>query len=457
MSFSHPVTLLRKHTSTLLALSIVAVLCLQSSVVDAKKVNREEKTLEDKERAENQKATIENQLKDLQSKLEANEAQKENATGELQKADTAISEANRKLRQLDQDRRRIEREIQNLKRDANSVGKELSSANTSLNMIARTQYLTIQKNPWQALLNGQNPNEIYRDNAMMRYLTLAQQKQLQSLTNEQTQIRNVTAEHQSQQEELLKIKRAEEEQRQILIKEKRDRERALSKLGAEIQSQQNQIDRLKKDQVRLANLVNTIEEQIRKQAEERKAREEKERQERLARQKAQQEARARAQREKETANKKTPAPEPEEQEPERTPVREQPGNQELKGLGTRLARPVKGALVASFGSARGHGNTWQGLQYEAPEGTEVVACADGRVVYADWLRGYGNLIIIDHGKGYLSVYGNNETLIKQVGDSVKQGETISTVGSSGGNTQAGLYFELRHNGKPINPMPWLSR
>jgi len=82
--------------------------------------------------------------------------------------------------------------------------------------------------------------------------------------------------------------------------------------------------------------------------------------------------------------------------------------------------------------------------------------APGRVVFADWLRGFGNLLILDHGGGYMSLYGNNESLYRQVGDSVKTADSIAAVGSSGGNTQPGLYFELRFQGKPIDPLGWVS-
>jgi len=89
-------------------------------------------------------------------------------------------------------------------------------------------------------------------------------------------------------------------------------------------------------------------------------------------------------------------------------------------------------------------------------GSDVKAIANGRVVFADWMRGFGNLLIIDHGDAYLSIYGNNDSLLKQVGETVKGGEKVATVGNSGGNPESGLYFELRHQGQPIDPMKWAS-
>ena len=123
----------------------------------------------------------------------------------------------------------------------------------------------------------------------------------------------------------------------------------------------------------------------------------------------------------------------------------------------KLTRPVSGKIAANYGAKRTGSAKWQGILFRAPAGSEVSACASGTVVFSDWLRGYGNLIIIDHGNTYMSVYANNETVYKNVGDRVKQGETISTVGNSGGDDTPGLYFEIRYKGKPVNPTPWLRK
>jgi septal ring factor EnvC (AmiA/AmiB activator) len=119
--------------------------------------------------------------------------------------------------------------------------------------------------------------------------------------------------------------------------------------------------------------------------------------------------------------------------------------------------PVRGELVGRFGSPRSDsGLTWRGLFIQAPAGREVKAVAPGRIVFADWLRGFGNLLILDHGDGFMSLYGNNEALLGSLGDSVRGGEAVATVGASGGNTATGLYFELRHQGKPFDPLGWLN-
>ncbi len=125
----------------------------------------------------------------------------------------------------------------------------------------------------------------------------------------------------------------------------------------------------------------------------------------------------------------------------------------LKG---QLAWPVKGRLRNKFGSARAESaeSTWDGILIDAGEGTEIHAVTSGKVVFSDWLRGYGLLIIIDHGKGYMTLYAFNQSLYRQVGDWVDVGEVIASVGQSGGRSQSGLYFGIRNKGKPVDPLEW---
>lgn len=123
---------------------------------------------------------------------------------------------------------------------------------------------------------------------------------------------------------------------------------------------------------------------------------------------------------------------------------------ELRG---QLAWPVRGKLLKTFGSARDEGS-WDGVLIEADEGAEIRAVTDGRVVYADWLRGYGLLMIIDHEQGYMTLYAFNQSLYKRVGDTVAAGEVIAAVGESGGRDQTGLYFGIRKDGKAVDPLLW---
>ena len=163
-----------------------------------------------------------------------------------------------------------------------------------------------------------------------------------------------------------------------------------------------------------------------------------------------------------------PKPEPEEtqvaEEPQKTETPQRSADTALaadlpsgafESLRGRLPAPISGKIAARFGAKRGDGPTWRGMFIKAPEGTDVHAIAAGRVVFADWMRGYGNLIIINHGGEYLSIYGNNQTLVKRAGDAVKPGDVIASAGNTGGNEESGLYFELRHLGKAFDPAGWI--
>lgn len=126
----------------------------------------------------------------------------------------------------------------------------------------------------------------------------------------------------------------------------------------------------------------------------------------------------------------------------------------LKG---QLRLPVRGEILHRFGTARMEGGSrWKGLFIRTNEGSEIKAPAPGRVVFADWLRGFGHLLIIDHGEAWLSVYGNNQTLLRHVGDIVRAGEAIATAGSSGSVAETGLYFELRQQGRAVDPLKWVN-
>lgn len=128
----------------------------------------------------------------------------------------------------------------------------------------------------------------------------------------------------------------------------------------------------------------------------------------------------------------------------------------LRGLKGKVPMPVKGRVKHAFGQNRTAGLSWQGWLIDAGIGKEVKTIAHGRVAYSDWLRGYGLLMIIDHGDGFMSLYANNESLLREVGEWVEAGSDISTVGTSA-LTGNGLYFEIRKNGKAMDPAVWLKR
>ena len=241
--------------------------------------------------------------------------------------------------------------------------------------------------------------------------------------------------------ELVRIESDEKRNRTELEKDKALRSAALDRLNREIKTQKERYDRLVKNEKELSGLIAKIDRQIalaQKKEAERAASE---------RKRAASEQSRRA-----VASKST-----KQDNSGRIAVAPTLGNfGSLKG---RLTMPVKGTVVASFGQSRQGAAAslpWRGLLIRAKTGDAVRATVPGTVVFSDWMRGFGNLMILDHGSNYLSVYANNESLYKSVGDAVRQGETIAGVGNSGGEEHPGLYFELRYKGKPFDPDKWLA-
>jgi len=133
-----------------------------------------------------------------------------------------------------------------------------------------------------------------------------------------------------------------------------------------------------------------------------------------------------------------------------------PGETAEAAPGGGAGWPVNGRILANYGAQR-DGGRWDGVLIGAPEGSPVRAVSNGQVVYSDWLRGYGLLIIVDHGNGYMSLYAFNQTLYKKVGEQVRKGDVLALVGNSGGNDSSGLYFGLRQNGRPVDPLQWCAQ
>lgn len=263
----------------------------------------------------------------------------------------------------------------------------------------------------------------------------------------------------AQQQQLLAQRADLDSRRQALESERGKRQQVLAKLNSDMKDRDQKLQARQQDQADLAKVLKTIEETLARQA--REAEE--------ARKKAllaQQEAEKRRQQEALAAAARNQAREPE------APV--EPPKKARTTLGPmvssdganyggafsaargKLPWPVNGRLLARFGDARGNDARakWDGVMISANPGTQVRAVHGGRVVFADWLRGAGLLVILDHGNGYLSLYGHNQSLLKSAGDIVKAGEAISTVGDSGGQDAAGLYFAIRQQGRPTDPSQW---
>ena len=285
----------------------------------------------------------------------------------------------------------------------------------------RLELLTLERQPqWAA----SDPNQKARTHMMLSLLAKKSTESIHRLEKNQKELSRALERSKRTSDSLQKTLQEERSEQTRLTKERRERQLTAAKLNRELASQTMTLKRLQNDEKRLGSLVASLQ---RKEAEAQKA--------------AQRRAAAAAKRSgKQTKTASVPAPQ-----------------KALVSTGPRM-NPGPGKVVARFGEKRtvsGKTDRWQGTVFSVTRDEGVHAVRDGKVVFADYLRGYGNLIILDHGAGYFTVYGNNATLEKDIGDKVKAGDVISRAGKNEGAVSV-LYFELRHNGKPIDPTGWLN-
>jgi septal ring factor EnvC (AmiA/AmiB activator) len=299
----------------------------------------------------------------------------------------------------------------------------------------------------------------------MGYVSQAQARLIETLRVNLQSIKDNKAATQNAKFELEEIAQEESEQKALLEKEKAKRGSLLAQLSSKLNSQRREVGNLQRDEQRLSGLVDKLAQLIEEQKKAEAAAREKRQKELQAKARIERERRA-AQQAKAVPGTKSPSVPSDaidDDEPrssmgrnELTPSPEENFGKPFSSLRGQLRLPIRGDLMAKFGSKRGDGPSWKGLFIRAPEGSEVKAVAAGRVVYADWLRGFGNLLIVDHGNQYMTIYGNNQAVLKRAGDLVKTGEVIASAGNSGGNEQSGLYFEMRHQGRAFDPLGWVT-
>ena len=354
-------------------------------------------------------------ITNLQQELEKTSESKSEAADSLRKSERAISNSNRKLAELAQQQVEAENTLGQLQLQGNQLEKAMQGQQTLLGKLLYQQYLGGRQEYLKMLLNNRDPNQMARDIVYYEYIARSRAAWLHNLRDNLDQLHTVTAQTKQKSDEIASLQAEQSSQRLTLEKEKITHQQVLQKIALQLKQQRNEIGRLQRDENSLAQLVAKL-------------------------------SRILAQPKSKNLFSNNNLPD---NRFDGSPF------ERLKG---KLALPVKGIVSNKFGSTRPDSTVqWKGLFVKASSNQPVKAVAAGRVVFADWLRGFGNLLILDHGKGYMSLYGNNETLFKQVGDVLRGGDTIAAVGNSGGNEESGLYFELRHEGQPMDPMKWISR
>jgi septal ring factor EnvC (AmiA/AmiB activator) len=454
--------------------------------------------------AEAERAGLQQKLSTLKKDISKTESAKDDAADTLAESEQAISDANRALRDLQQEQGDTNVKLQRLSGEHDRLAATVDQQKQQLAKLLREQYVAGNEDRIKLLLSGDNPNRINRDLQMLAYVSQAQARLLESLRANLKAVEVNQEEAQNAKDELAEIADEQLQQKAKLEQEKGRRAALLTTLSKKLVAQRKEAGNLERDEQRMAGLVDKLNKLIAEQAAAAAA--EKKRQEQLAaaraakaeaKAKADAEARALAkakaaaeaerQRLARANNSKSgtikpaqpPAPSPADaidaDEPPKVaatrpaPVEDTPPPAKaadialapaapagaFASLKGQLRSPMAGKLAAKFGARRGDGPSWKGVFIRAAEGTDVHAVAAGRVVFADWLRGFGNLIIVDHGGQYMSIYGNNQSLLKRAGDIVKAGDPVASAGNSGGNEESGLYFELRHQGAAFDPAGWV--
>lgn len=444
------------------AAALAAALCLPLPAAAQITERAKQKQVAEKERAD-----LQQKLANLKRDIDKTETAKGNAADALAESEQAISRANRSLRELSQEQAGTEAKLNVLVKQQAELSGVVNSQQAQLSKLLRDQYVAGNEDRIKLLLSGDNPNRINRELQYMGYVSQAQAKLIETLRVNLQAIKDNKAATQNAKFELEEIAQEENEQKKLLEKEKAKRGTLLAQLSTKLNSQRKEVGNLQRDEQRLSGLVDKLAQLIEDQKKAEAAAREKRRQEQLAKAKAEHERRAAAAQQAKAApgTKVKPAPSDtidDDEAPqslgrnEATPSPEENFGKPFASLRGQLRLPVRGDLIAKFGGKRGDGPSWKGLFIRAPEGSEVKAVAAGRVVYADWLRGFGNLLIVDHGNQYMTIYGNNQSVLKRAGDLVKTGDVIASAGNSGGNEQSGLYFEMRHQGRAFDPLGWVT-
>jgi septal ring factor EnvC (AmiA/AmiB activator) len=434
---------------------IVATLAASSAMAEpsAKSLERSRQ----KETAEQERAELRKKLLTLKEDIGKTEKARGHAADSLSASEAAISNANRSLRELAAEQERTKKRLEKLSVSQEALETAVAQQRNRLEKMLRGQYVGGQDDRVKLLLSGDNPNRIARELRYLGYVSAEQSKAIDILQQNLAAIEANKLDAEEARNALEDIADEQREQKTLLEKEKNKRKALLLQLSSQLSSQRKQAGNLSRDEERLSSLVEKLAALI---AQQRKAEEEeaKRRARAKAEQKEKQAAKGRS------ADKSAERPEASppkvasktapESEPEPPTVSDGSGFASMKG---KLKLPVKGELMASFGARRADGPNWKGLFITAAEGAEVKAIAAGEIIFADWMRGFGNLLVVDHGGQYMTIYGNNQSLLKRPGDKLKAGEVIATVGNSGGNEQSGLYFEMRYQGRAIDPSSWMNR
>ncbi|WP_312314567.1 murein hydrolase activator EnvC [Atlantibacter sp.] len=381
------------------------------------------------------------QLKSIQQDIAAKERavrqqqqQRASLLAQLKEQEQAIADASRKLRETQSSLADLNRQISAMNASIAKLEKQKASQERNLAAQLDASFRQGQHSGIQLILSGEESQRGQRLQAYFGYLNQARQETIAQLRQTREEVASQKAELEEKQSEQQTLLYEQQAQQAKLEQARNERKKTLSGLESSIQQGQNQLSEMRQNESRLRNSIARAEAAAKARAE-REAREAEQ-----VRSKQQEASR------KGTTYKPTES--------------EQSLMSRTGGLGSPRGQaywPVRGSLLHRYGEQLQGELRWKGIVIGASEGTEVKAIADGRVILADWLQGYGLVVVVEHGKGDMSLYGYNQSALVSVGTQVRAGQPIALVGNSGGQGRPSLYFEIRRQGQAVNPQPWLGR
>jgi septal ring factor EnvC (AmiA/AmiB activator) len=398
----------------------------------------------------------------LQKEIDEREARRKEASDALQVSEAAISVTTRRLSELATQLRQAQADLDELQIQFKRQFGILVMRRDELSNQLRKQYSS-GLSPWTALLSGDDPQQIGRDLTYLDYISRARSAAVTAVKQEIDRLAELEAKTELRRQDVVRLVQETTEQKTLLEAQKKERATVLARIEGQLQAQRVEAATLGRDDKRLSDLVDDLAGQLQaaRQAAENARKAEAARQAEQARQEEQARRQAQEENQVKEANQAKERKEAQARAAAAASARASESQVESGAVGAGLKPglrwPVKGQVMARFGTDRPEGGVWRGVLLRATEGTSVQVVASGTVIYANWLRGFGNLIIIDHGQQYLTVYAYNQSLLKQVGDTVKTGETIALAGSTGGQVDSALYFEVRHRGSAVDPVQLLAR
>ena len=343
--------------------------------------------------------TLRQRIAQLEKALHADVSQRDREQAALRDVELRLARLSRQHRKLEQERRDAAAELQRLEAHQAQLARERGLQLDWVRRTARAGYMNGRQELARLLLNQQQPDTVARVLRYQEYFQRARQQRVSNINRDIEALLEAVAATETARQNLDEHQAALEQQRIELAKAQRERGATLATLNQQIGSGKQRLDALRNDEKRLNKLLEDVGRSI-------------------------------------------------------TDIPSTPSGEPFGRLANKLPWPVSRRIVASFGSPREGSVRWSGVLLDVPAGTAVRAIHPGRVVFADWLRGYGLLMIVDHGGSYMTLYGQNETLTREVGEWVGTGDVIARVGDSGGGSRTGLYFEIRRAGVPVNPDKW---